>query len=185
MDGIVSLLPQPFYQQVEELWDELEEKFGLTGIRVTPYPHFSWEIADHYHQPGLELVLKTIAQRTKPFTVTTTGLGVFSGEQPVIFIPVVKSPELSAFHQQVWKALLSVGEGISDLYSPRQWLPHISLAYMDVNGENIGAIMQALAMRTYNWQFQVDNFVHIYEPDGSVGKIKTQVQFSGNECNTD
>ncbi len=179
MDGIVSLLPQPFYKQVEEIWNELEEKFGLTGIRITPYPHFSWEIADHYDQAGLELVLKTIAERTKPFTVNSTGLGIFSGEHPVIFIPVIKSPELSAFHQQVWKALLSTGQGISELYAPRSWVPHISLAYLDVTPQNMGEIMEILAFRTYNWQFQVNNFVHIYEPDGCVGEIKYQVQFSG------
>ena len=48
MHGLVSLLPEPFYAQVESIWRELERDFGLTGIRVTPFPHFSWEGVEDY-----------------------------------------------------------------------------------------------------------------------------------------
>jgi hypothetical protein len=178
MHGIVSLLPQPYYKKVESLWDELENQFGLKGIRVTPFPHFSWQIGEEYDLPALELVLSTIAKQTKPFKVTTAGIGVFSGVHPVIFIPLVKSPQLVQFHQQVWKALMNTGQGISEYYNPQNWVPHISLAYMDVNHHNIGGIIQHLAFQSYNWEFEVNNFVYIYEPDGLIGEIKFQSQFS-------
>ena len=58
MHGIVSLLPQPYYSEVEKLWDRLENNFGLSGIRVTPFPHFSWQIGENYDEPLLRKRLK-------------------------------------------------------------------------------------------------------------------------------
>jgi len=179
MHGIVSLLPQPYYKKVESLWDELESQFGLKGIRVTPFPHFSWQIGEEYDLPALKLVLSTVAKQTKPFPVTATGVGIFSGPNPVIFIPVIKSPQLVRFHQQVWKALMNTGQGFSDYYSPQNWVPHISLAYMDVNQQNISGVTQHLAFQSLYWEFEVNNFTYIYEPDGMVGKINFQTGFSG------
>ncbi len=40
MHGLVSLLPEPHYTRVENIWQELETRFGLSGIQVTPYPPF-------------------------------------------------------------------------------------------------------------------------------------------------
>ena len=102
---------------------------------------------------------------------------MFSGVQPVIFIPLVKSPQLIEFHQKIWQRLKSCGTGISPYYSPDNWVPHISLAYSDVTQENIGLVMESLAFRTFNWAFEVNNFVYIHEPDGEVGTIRIRTDF--------
>jgi len=88
MHGIVSLLPSPFYEKVEEIWKGLEKEAGITGVKVTPYPHFSWQIANNYNFVELEKVMKDIAYKSKPFMVYTAGLGIFTGKKPIIFIPV-------------------------------------------------------------------------------------------------
>ena len=54
MHGLVSLLDPEHYQQVENLWNELEEECGLEGIKVTPYPHFSWLIAEDFDWESFE-----------------------------------------------------------------------------------------------------------------------------------
>jgi 2'-5' RNA ligase len=177
MHGIVSLLPQPYYGEVEKLWDQLEKDFGLTGIRVTPFPHFSWQIGETYDESLLQDVLDDISKNSSSITVQTTGLGVFSGTQPVIFIPVVKSPELIDFHSKVWERLEPCGTGISPYYNPENWVPHISLAYSDVNSENLGPVLTSLAFRTFNWVFEVNNFVYIYEPEGEIGTIRIRADF--------
>ena len=177
MNGIVSLLPQPYYSEVEKLWDQLEENFGLNGIRVTPFPHFSWQIGEAYDEPLLRETLENISTQTSAFTVQTTGLGVFSGAQPVIFISLVKSPQLIEFHQKIWQRLESCGTGISPYYNPENWVPHISLAYSDVTQKNIGLVMESLSFRTFNWTFEVNNLVYIEEPDGEVGTIRIRTDF--------
>lgn len=177
MHGIVSLLPQPYYGEVEKIWDQLGNDFGLNGIRVTPFPHFSWQIGEDYDERLLLDTLEKLSQQSSAFTVRTTGLGVFSGVQPVIFIPLVKSPQLIDFHQHIWQHLEAAGTGISPYYNPENWVPHISLAYGDVTPENLGTVMETLAFRTFNWEFEVNNFVYIYEPDGEVGTIRIRVDF--------
>lgn len=179
MHGLVSLLPQPYYNQVTALWDELESSFGLKGIRVTPFPHFSWEIASEYDEPLLAQLLNHMASSLPPLAVTATGLGIFSGPQPVIFIPLVKNESLVQLHQTVWNTLTPAARDRSPYYHPDCWVPHISLAYMDVTPANIGPVMEKLAFRSINWQFAVDNFAYIYEPEGTIGQIKIQAVWAG------
>lgn len=175
MHGVVSLLPSPHYDWVEALWDELEAKHGMKGIRITPFPHFSWQIGEAYDFSALKTCLESIAASQPPFKVRTTGLGQFTGEHPVLFIPVVKSPELVNFHQRVWQALLPITTGASPYYSPENWIPHISIGYEDLNTQNIGAVMQELAFRTFNWEFEVDNLSFIYEPSGFTGTLQVTI----------
>jgi hypothetical protein len=179
MHGIVSLLDEKHFAQVESLWKDLEETCGLKGIKVTPFPHFSWQIGEDYDWNKLELALSQIASRTKPFTIQTTGIALFSGEQPVIFIPVVRDPSINAFHNEVWQTLQTIGRGISSYYAPQSWMPHISLAYSDVTRENINCVIQMLAFQTFNWKILVDNISAIYEPSGRIGTLRLQVPFLG------
>ena len=177
MHGIVSLLPEPASQQVQDLWRELAEE-GLTGIRVTPYPHFSWQIGAQYPLEALEDAFQALAARTRPFSVSTAGLGLFSGERPVLFIPLVKTAPLMAFHRQVWHLLQPIGRGISHYYAPDSWCPHISLAYDDLTRDNIGAVMRRLSFRSYNWQMNVNHLAYLHEDDGQIGELRLKVDFS-------
>lgn len=179
MHGVATLLPEPYYALVEAIWDELEARHGLTGIRITPYPHFSWQIGEGYDVPALQSALEQIAARQAPFNVNTTGLGFFTGERPVMFIPVVKSPQLLAFHQQVWDTLLPITKGASLYYSPQNWMPHISLAYEDLTPKNIGKVMKSMAFQTFNWQIEVNNLSFIYEPEGVKGTLQVTIPFRG------
>lgn len=177
MHGIVSLLPQPYYKEVENIWNQLEKEVGLTGVRVTPYPHFSWQIAENYDMNKLIDVFEDIAVSTKPFEVKTTGIGLFTGKSPVVFIPVVKDIQLLKFHYSIWEKLKQVGEDISDYYSPQLWIPHISLAYEDVTKENIGIVLRKLSFMDFNWSFEVDNISFIYEQNGQIGELKHRIDF--------
>ncbi len=179
MHGLVSLLPEPYYTQVEEIWQMLENECNLTGIKVTPFPHFSWLIASDFDWGALERTLKEIAHKTRPFTVNTGGIGVFSGISPVIFIPVIRTQALNKLHQRIWDAIQPLGEEISSYYAPQNWIPHISLAYMDVTEENISCAMQKLAFKSYNWEIKVDNISFIYEPEDTTGTLQHQFKFQG------
>ena len=181
MHGLVSLLDQKHTRQVEELWNMLEEECGLTGIQVTPFPHFSWLIASDFDWPALEITLQNITSNASPFTVHTSGLGLFSGPNPVIFVPVVKTARLITFHQQVWESIRRHAIDISPLYAPDNWVPHISLAYTDVTLENIPCVMQRLAFQTYNWEIRVDNISFIHEPDGHIGEIRYEFELKGDK----
>lgn len=179
MHGLVSLLPQPYFQQVEALWQELETSHHLQGIHVTPLAHFSWQIAQDYAFDHLEAIIRDIAARTPPFIVRTTGLGLFTGFRPVLFIPVIKDAHLLRLHAEIWEHTQPTAQGLSLYYSPERWMPHISLAYEDIDAQNIGPVMQALTFRTFNWEMTIDNIALIYEPEGEIGKLKFTILLQG------
>ena len=177
MHGLVSLLPSHYYGQVEEIWDELEQDYNLRGIYVTPFPHFSWQIAEDYDFDALEAAISPICAITSPILVQTAGLAMFSGSNPVLYIPVVKNQALMTLHDRIWEAALEVSLGASPYYNPSSWMPHISLAYGDVRREIIGKVIENLAFRTFNWQMTIDNIALIYEPDGEIGTLKFKHTF--------
>ena len=179
MHAIVSLLPQPIYREVEEIWDQLEQEFGLQGVRPARFPHFSWQGARDYDESALEKTLSRFAAQIHPFKVRTTGLGVFSGVQPVLFIPVIKTRQLADLHRQIWQDLESDGSGINPYYCPDNWTPHISLALTDLTTATIGPVIETLALKTFNWEFEVDNLAHIFISEEGVGGIRIRKDFTG------
>jgi 2'-5' RNA ligase len=181
MHGLVSLLDKNHYALVEEIWQELETDCGLKGIHVTPLPHFSWQIAEDYEWTALETALQDMALIAQPFPVYTTGLAFFTGERPVAYIPVVRTGELSIFHEMIWKRITPLSTRPSLYYSPSFWMPHISLAYGDLDTEKLSCLMDKLAFRTFNWQIEIDNLTLIYEPEGTIGQARYQFSFGEKE----
>jgi hypothetical protein len=179
MHGIVSLLPEPFYTRVLTIWDELEARYGLSGIRVTPYPHFSWQIGQEYQPEMLDTALRDIAAESNPLVVSTAGLGVFTGPLPVLYIPVVKTAALIRLHTRIWQRLEGTGAGISGYYNPSNWAPHISLAYLDLTPANVGPVVTNLAVRYFTWDMVIDNIAYIYEPEGESGVLRMRYRLGG------
>ncbi len=165
MYGLASLLPEPYFLQVKRIWDRLETCCGLTAIRATPYPHFSWQIAHSYPLDQFQSIVQQLSKHIAPFQVRTAGLGVFSGTTPIIFISVVKDPFLVTLHHQIWEQLAQIANEPNQYYHPAQWMPHITLAHEDVTPDNIGVVMQTLAFERYEWEMWIDNLALIWFAD--------------------
>jgi 2'-5' RNA ligase len=179
MHAIVSLLDDHHYDLLESLWQDLEYECGLTGIAFTPIPHLSWHIAAEYDFKRLERSLAAVAEASSPFTFQTRGLGVFSGISPVIYIPVIKDIELARFHSRIWETGNPTAIGASLHYAPDAWMPHLTLAYGDVDRQKLGCAMEKLAFQTFEWEIQVDHLALVYQFSGQVGKIQYKFPFGG------
>ena len=171
-----AFYPNLFITRLKKPGSLLEEKHGVSGVRIAPFPHFSWQGALEYEQKGLELTLKTIANLSRPFHVRTSGIGVFTGEHPVIYIEVIKSPQLMRIHQQIWSALRPLGKDFNPYYEADWWQPHITLAMGDVTTELIGPIVNTVSALPLNWDFLVDN-VALFVATGASGIIKQKYTF--------
>jgi hypothetical protein len=185
MHGIVSLLAEPYYSKVEELWRELELDCGLEGIKVTPIPHFSWQVARDYDLDLLRPVLKGIAASARPFYVRTSGLGMFSGPKPVVFINVVKTDEMLHLHKLVWERTHPCAQDISPFYAPEFWIPHITLAHNDLPWPTMSCAIQKLVFQTFNWKILVSSISVISQAEGLVGEESLHFDFSGPAVDSD
>lgn len=163
MHGVVSLLDEANYAHVENLWHELERRFGVRGVFVTPYPHFSYHISADYDLAQLEKKVDEIAAETAVFPVRATGLGIFPGPQPVLYLPVVRNAALAALHRRLWQALRPVSRGASDYYAPAEWLPHVTLSAGDTTAAALRSIVPWLLTQDLTLEITVDNLSVIYD----------------------
>lgn len=162
MHGVVSLLDPKHHQLVKDLWAELAKEFAVSRVFRAPEPHFSYQLAKHYNVKPLEAALRRFAASKKKFQVRVGGVGVFTGPHPVIYIPVVRGPELMEFHEALWLEISSMASGVDDYYHPSRWVPHITLGIEDINEDNLSPIVSFLAERDFNWEITVDNVGLVY-----------------------
>jgi 2'-5' RNA ligase len=180
MHGVVSLLPQPFYKMIETLWDEFDSRFGLKSVKITPFPHFSWTVARDYSKPDIQAALGRLSKQINPFTVTTSGIGIFPGSQPVVYIRMVKNPDLFSIHESILAGLREpVLKDLDPNYEPDKWIPHITLAYQDLNKENLGAVISWLANQEFHWKFQIDNLAFISGDSDQTSELKYVYRLQG------
>jgi 2'-5' RNA ligase len=179
MQAIVSLLDPPHFQQVEALWRMLKTDCDLSGIQATPLPHFSWQIAEEYDLDKVKQALTEVARTVKRFPVFTTGLGLFTGDRPVLYIPIVKDEYLENFHREVWSRTLDIGTKISLYYAPHAWMPHITLAHGDVDRGKLICAIEKLSFQTFNWEIMVENLALVHQQDDLTGDVLFQIPFQG------
>lgn len=162
IEAVISFLDDEHDERVRKLWAALEENFGLQGIYGTPFPHFSYHGAEGYEATYTRRLLEQVARETEPFTVHTSGLGVFTGPAPVLYLPVVRAPALASCHQALWAGLSSLAETPNTYYHPMYWVPHITLAYSDLTYELLPQVIRFLSEQDTNWDLEVANLALAY-----------------------
>jgi len=186
MHGIVSLLDKQYDQKVKSLWSELEESCELKGVLETPFPHFSWQVADGYEEDGIEQTLISLSREIEPFEINAVGVGVFSGDTgvlPVIYIPVLRKQVLNMNHRLIWSKLECCAVNPKELYHAYNWMPHITLAYKDVTKEKLGCAMKLLGYKEINWKIPINNIAHVFLNEGETGKLKNKLELKGQNDN--
>lgn len=164
MQGVVSLLDDRHYARVEAIWEELGQKFDVRGMYVATYPHFSFQVAEQYDDAACENYLRELAARSRPFRVRTAGLGIFTVANPILYIPVVRSPALSALHGEIWRGVRQAVPGsVAHYYNPDEWAPHVTLAQGDIDPDKLAEIVRSLSRRNFHWELTVNNLAVIYD----------------------
>ena len=183
MHAVVSLFDEPTTQAIKNLWTELATDFGVRHLaEVLPYPHFSYQIAHHYDEARLTHLVEQLAYQSTPFPLRADGLALFTGSHPVLYVPIVRTIELSHFHQSVWQTVSQAAEGIPSYYEPNSWVPHITLAEHDLQAESLARIMTRFFTRELLWEIPIDNLAIIWDT-GTQQEFRYQFHFQqrGNQ----
>jgi len=179
MPGLVSILPQPYFDRITALWGELEAHFGIKGVNITPLPHFSYQVAESYTKQELFPALEELAAHTRPFEVIARGIGVFEGESPVVYIRVLRRPHLLCTHLHVWQRVLPFSSGQNVLYSPPLLRPHITLAYQDLTNAQLPAVLRFLRSKHFDCTMKIDNLAYISELPSGEYQVTQQFTLQG------
>jgi 2'-5' RNA ligase len=172
VNALVSLLDHDHADELRSIWWELESRFGVTNQYVKPFTHFSYHVvADEYDLDYLQPALEDLSVKRPPFRVRTTGSGVFTGTDAVIYNGVMPTPELVALHQELWDHF-TPGFGVGlPYYAPEVWVPHVTLAQGQRAGEHLSDILAFLAELDLEWDLNVDNLAVIEDGGKERGLI--------------
>ncbi|TGE12824.1 2'-5' RNA ligase family protein [Hymenobacter elongatus] len=157
MLAITTLLAPHYAARINRIIKGLETEFGLDDVQATPDPHITYQLAGVRKLSALKAVLHEVARTTPPFEVHTTGLGVFPGPNPVIYIPVLRTDALNQLHQRIVRATAPLCLRTDKFSGPDCWLPHISLALHDTTPELLGPVLQYLNKQTFNLKLTLNN----------------------------
>jgi hypothetical protein len=170
VSAIVTVLDAPFGDQIRAIWQVLQEDCLVQNtLAAHPIPHFSWHGARGYDEQALDIMLEKIASQTRPFMVRTTGIGLFTGSNLVIFISLVKNHSLAALHAQIWERTHELGTQLNNHYRPENWMPHITLALDPLDEPSIACVLRSLAFKPFSWEIPVDHFAIIHA--GQAGSL--------------
>lgn len=147
-------LPEPYSSTIEAIRDDLVTQFGVDEY-PNPSPHFTlYPLDDDVDTTAVGAAVKDVAENHDPVTVHTDGIGVFPGN--AVWLPVAKSPELTALHSDVVGAVEDLGTPPLSYYEPYRWFPHVGFA-LGPDDELAREIVGFLLDYDLEWDFTVDN----------------------------
>lgn len=134
--------------------------------------HLSWQGAQEYQRLAVEQRVKMIAKMFAPLEIGIDGIGVFTGEEPVLYFTVTRTPTISALNQTLWEALNPLAEGMNPQFSPEEWVPHISLIYgskKSVSG--LSCVIQKLIPMHLGMKVRIDHLSLVYYRGQESGEV--------------
>jgi 2'-5' RNA ligase len=155
-------LPEPYSSTVESIRDELVDEFGVDEY-ANPFPHFTlYALDEDVDVQAVATAIEEAAEDHAPFSVHTDGIGLFP--QNVVWLPVAKSPQLTAFQSDVVQAVEDIGTPPVPYYEPHRWFPHVGFAVGE-SDEQTGEIVEFLLDYDLEWDVTVDTVTITRPPD--------------------
>ena len=157
MLAVASLLDQENSDKVNKIVFDLETIFGLKGVQLTPYPHLTWLTTDVSKMSVLKDYLRAISENSKPITVRTMGIGIFPGEKPVIYIPILRTRDVNRFHARLYQEIGEFSDEVGHFYNPDLWMPHLTLALGATSSWSLAPVLHYLNQFRFDWNINLDN----------------------------
>lgn len=167
--ALASLITFDKDPAMQSTWDRIQRVFEIAGMTLTELPHFSWHVAEEYDFERLGKRLDQVVKNLSPVNLHIAGAGIFSGENPVIYLPVTKTPRISAIHTEISTWIRDYTSTTNPNYDPDFWIPHITLSSEGFNSDGICQVISELAYIPMNVGFPVDHFAILYKNDTSSG----------------
>jgi 2'-5' RNA ligase len=178
MYAIISELDYDSSVVVKNLWARLRDACGLREIYNLPTPHFSWLVAEALDLPRAKSVIADLAAHQKTLTSHVFGLGIFSGDRPVLYLPIVKSQGMIDLHNQIWDKLESMTDRANGYYSPAFWLPHITLAINDLRRENLACALESVAFEPVELTIATENLILVVQKGNPPNNVLYQYRLA-------
>lgn len=151
--AVIALLEAPVRARVEALFARMEAEFGVGRGFPGGVPHITFHVAGEPFDEEARAIVARVARETAPFVMASSGFGVFTGPEPVVFVNVARSPEAAVLAARLGA---SPGGGASPYYEAGRWVPHITLAHGNLAGADLPGLLAWLARVPLSWELPVE-----------------------------
>jgi 2'-5' RNA ligase len=160
MYAIMTELDTQSAWQIEKIRSRAVAACGGDPVPLQWPLHLSWQGAESYALVEVEERMRMIAKNVAPIVTNIEGVGIFTGPQPVLHLPVTRTPELSALNETLWETLAPLAIKSNYYFSPNQWVPHITILYGNAEvTEAIACMVSRLLSEPLHINITLD---HIY-----------------------
>jgi 2'-5' RNA ligase len=167
--ALASLFPLDELTPENPTWEMIHGIFNRADVPLTALPHFSWHVASRYDEVDLESHLSDLVKGLEPFSINITGFGIFTAETPVLYLPVTKTPVVTALHGELWALVEPFSSMINPNYDPHVWIPHVTLTTGEASNDAICQVITELAHIPTTMQLTIDQLALIYRNDRTSG----------------
>ena len=178
--ALASLFQLDQVTSANSTWEAIQGVFTHAEVELTALPHFSWHVASEYDLTGLTKIISELVKGFEPFSINVTGIGIFTGQIPVLYLPVTKTPAVTELHSEMWTQVEPFSMDVNQNYNPHIWIPHITLTNENASDDAICRVITDLAYIPLRMQLTVDHLAVIYRNERTSG-IRTAFRFGVGE----
>jgi 2'-5' RNA ligase len=174
----IALVPPPDIQQhITEIKLYFAEHYNSRGAlnsppHITLQPPFEWLVADI---PKLEESLNQFSANRLSIPVTLSGFAAFAPR--VIYVDVVKSPELLQIHKDLMIYMEAYFAIVDRVSQSRPFVPHMTVAFRDLTKQNFQTAWLEFAGRSLHFEFTASALTLLLH-NGSRWNISNQFPLS-------
>lgn len=170
---IALLPPQAIQNQITDIKQYFAQTYNSCHAlksppHITLQPPFQWLIED---LPTLEQHLTTFALNQASLPITLSGFSSFPPR--VIFVDVIKTPQLINLQQQLMDNLEQQLNIVHEVSKKRSFSPHVTVAFKDLSPTAFKAAWLEFAQRQIYFEFIVPQLTLLMY-DGQTWNIKTE-----------
>jgi 2'-5' RNA ligase len=174
----IALMPPIAIQEyantlIQELSDRYHTRTAAAPPHVTIQAPFLWQLEA---VTDLELRLQAFAQTVAPVSVELAGFGAF--EPRVLYINVLKTPELLALQAKLLAYLESQLHIIDPVAKSRPFTPHLTLASRKLTRQTFQQAWEELQTRSIAQKFRCDHLTLLHH-DGQLWQVRSEMKLKG------
>lgn len=158
MNGIICLLDHKHQKLYSQWMAEAVAKFNAPPL-ITP-PHITLHMAEQYGREKLLTTLQEMAWQMEPFKLQVSGLGVFTGDNTVVYGNVVRSRPLTILHEQFCTLLDPLTNYPHPYSRPDNWVPHITICHGGAVKQRLGDILLYLNQFNFYQTIEINKIAY-------------------------
>ena len=167
MPGITLIFDNKSNKKLENEYKKINKKFKkeILSIKKELKPHitlmhFQSSDGDKYNNKIKSTITK-LSNKYKSYKIIVNGLALFvRGNKYILYFTTPYNENLRNIHKNVWTELKNIYPD-ENVYSPKEFTPHITIPIYESNKTNTYKVMNELTKMDFDFELTVSDLAYI------------------------